>query len=60
MDEGVIIFAYQYLKYLKESLRCRKFLRHGTAGFTSHPKEDVLRIFVALKYPSGAGLAQSV
>jgi hypothetical protein len=28
-------------------------LRHGTFGFTSHPKEDVLRIFIALKnlYP---------
>jgi hypothetical protein len=48
MDEGVS-FAYQYLKYLKGSLICRKILRHGTYGFTSHPKEDVLRIFTALK-----------
>jgi hypothetical protein len=37
-------FAYQYLKYLKESLTCHKILRHGTSGFTSHPKEGVLRI----------------
>jgi len=45
-------FAYQYLKYLKGSLTCRKILRHGTSGFTSHPKEGVLRIFIALKNPS--------
>jgi hypothetical protein len=40
-------FAYQYLKYLKGSLTCRKILRHGTSGFTSHAKECVLRIFIA-------------
>jgi hypothetical protein len=45
-------FAYQYLKYLNGSLTCRKVLRHGTSGFTSHPKEGVLRIFIALKNPS--------
>jgi hypothetical protein len=45
-------FAYQYLKYLKSSLTCRKLLRHVTSGFTSHPKQDVLRIFIALKNPS--------
>jgi hypothetical protein len=27
-------------------------LRHGTAGFTSPPKEVVLRIFITLKNPS--------
>jgi hypothetical protein len=42
-------FAYQYLKYLKGPLTCRKVLRHGTSGFTSHPKEDVLRICIASK-----------
>jgi hypothetical protein len=42
-------FAYQFLKYLKRSLTCRRILRHGTSGLTSHPKEDVLRIFIALK-----------
>jgi hypothetical protein len=42
-------FAYQYRKYLKWSLTCYKILRHGTSGFTSHPKEGVLRIFIALK-----------
>jgi hypothetical protein len=30
-------------------LTCRKILRHRTSGFTSHLKEDVLRIFIALK-----------
>jgi hypothetical protein len=45
-------FAYQYLKSLKGSLTCRKILRHGTSGFTSHPKEGVLQIFIALKNPS--------
>jgi hypothetical protein len=44
-------FAYQYLKYLKGPLTCRKILRHGTSGFTSHPKQGVLRIFIALKSP---------
>jgi hypothetical protein len=45
-------FAYQYLKYLKGSLTCRNILRHRTSGFTSHPKEGVLRIFIALKNPT--------
>jgi hypothetical protein len=45
-------FAYQYLKNLKGPLTCRKILRNGTSGFTSHPKEGVLRIFIALKNPS--------
>jgi hypothetical protein len=45
-------FAFQYLKYLKGPLICRKILRHGPSGFTSHPKERVLRIFIALKNPS--------
>ena len=29
-------------------------LRHGTDGFTSLPKEDVLRIFFALKNPTAS------
>jgi hypothetical protein len=45
-------FAYQYLKYLKGFLTCRKVLRHRTSGFTSRPKEGVLRIFIVLKNPS--------
>jgi hypothetical protein len=42
-------FAYQYLKYLKGSLTCRIILRHMVSGFTSYPKEGVLRIFIAFK-----------
>jgi hypothetical protein len=45
-------FACQYLQYLKGSLTCRKILRHGTSGFTSDPKEGVLRIFIALENSS--------
>jgi hypothetical protein len=36
----------------KRSFTCHKILRHGTSSFTSHPKEGVLRIFIALKNPS--------
>jgi hypothetical protein len=43
---------FAYLKYLKGSLTCRKILRHGTYGFTSHPKEGVLRIFIVCKNTS--------
>jgi hypothetical protein len=35
----------------KGFLTCRKIL-HGADGFTSPPKEGVLRIFIALKNPS--------
>jgi hypothetical protein len=52
MDEGMRILRIQCLWYLNWSLTCRKILWHGTSGFTSHPKEDVLRIFIALKNPS--------
>jgi hypothetical protein len=36
----------------KDYSTCRKDLRHGAEGFTSPPKESVLRIFIALKNPS--------
>jgi hypothetical protein len=51
-------FYFQYLKYLKGSLTYRKILRHGTSGFISHPKEGMLRNFIALKKKSiaSAGL----
>jgi hypothetical protein len=52
MDEGVRILCFQYLWYVNGSFTCRNVLRHGTSGFSSHPKEDVLRIFIALKNPS--------
>jgi hypothetical protein len=41
-------FTYQYVKYLKGSLTCPHILRHGASGVTSHPKEGVLWIFIAL------------
>jgi hypothetical protein len=28
---------------------CRKTLRHEASGFTSHPKEGLLRIFIVIK-----------
>jgi hypothetical protein len=52
MDEGIRILLMQYLWYVKGSFTCRKSLRHGISGFTSHPTEGVLRIFIALKNPS--------
>jgi hypothetical protein len=45
-------FLHQYLKYLNGSLTCRKILRHGTSGFTSHPKKGVLHFVIALKNTS--------
>jgi hypothetical protein len=45
-------FAYQYLRYFKGYLTCCKILRHGTFGFRSHPKEGLLRTFIAIKNPS--------
>jgi hypothetical protein len=41
--------VYPTLWDFKRSLTCRKILRHGISGFTSHPKKGVLRIFIALK-----------
>jgi hypothetical protein len=42
-------FAYSVSLIRHESLTCRKILRHGTSGFTSHPKEGVLRFLSPLK-----------
>jgi hypothetical protein len=55
MDEGVriswmdMMMMMKYLRYLKESLTCRKILWHGTCNFTSHSKQSFLRILIALK-----------
>jgi hypothetical protein len=50
------IINFAFAKYLfhtsKRSLTCRKILRHGADGFTSPPKEGVLRIFITLKNAS--------
>jgi hypothetical protein len=45
-------FASQHLRCFNGSSTFRKSLLHGTSGFTSHPNEGVLRIFIALKNPS--------
>jgi hypothetical protein len=52
MDEGMRILCIQYLWCVNESFTCYKILRNGTCGFTSHPKEGVLRYCIALKIPS--------
>jgi hypothetical protein len=44
MDEGMRIYRIQYLWYVNGYLTYRKILRRGNSGFTSHPKEGVLRI----------------
>jgi hypothetical protein len=41
-----LILPVKYSCYtLKGSLTCREILRHETDGFTSHPKEVMLRIY---------------
>jgi hypothetical protein len=52
MGKGNENLVYSSPWDLKSSLTCRKILRHGTSGFDFHPKECVLRIFIALKNPS--------
>jgi hypothetical protein len=52
MDEGNGKLVYPSPWDVKRSLTCRKVLRHETSGFTSHQKEGVLQIFIALKNPS--------
>jgi hypothetical protein len=52
-------FVYEIaLSFSYSSLTCREIL-HVADGFTSLPKESVLRIFIALQNPlSGPGLNQ--
>jgi hypothetical protein len=38
--------------FVHTSKRFREIFRHGVNRFASHPKEGVLRIFIALKTPS--------
>jgi hypothetical protein len=53
--EMAVNSVYEVLfSYLKASLTCRKILQHGTYGFTSPPKEVVLRIFIYIKSPSSS------
>jgi hypothetical protein len=51
MGEGDENLVFSSPWDFKISLTCRKIL-HGTSSFTSHPKEGVLRILIALKSPS--------
>jgi hypothetical protein len=51
MDEGHDNLVYPSSWDFKRSLTCCKIL-HGTFGFTSYPKESVLRIFMVLKNSS--------
>jgi hypothetical protein len=52
MGEGNENLVYPSPWDFKRYFTCRKILRRGTSGFTSHLKEDVLRIFIALKKAS--------
>jgi hypothetical protein len=52
MGEGNENLVYLSPWDFKNSFTCRKILRHGISGFISHPKEGVLRIFIALKSPT--------
>jgi hypothetical protein len=47
--EGNENFVYSSQWDFRRSLTWHKIFRHVTSGFTSHPKEGVLRIFIALK-----------
>jgi hypothetical protein len=51
--KGMINFALRsFCSYLQVIFfACCNILRHGASGFTSSPKEGVLRIFIALKNP---------
>jgi hypothetical protein len=44
-----ILSCKHFVRTWKLFFTCRKVLRHGASGFTSHPKEGVLHIFIALK-----------
>jgi hypothetical protein len=55
-EKLTLILPKNYLLHTPHgSLTCRKILRHETDGFTSPPKEVVIRIFIALKGLSSSG-----
>jgi hypothetical protein len=47
MAEGNENLFYPSPWDFKRSLTCGKTLQHGISGFIFHPKEGVLRIFIA-------------
>jgi hypothetical protein len=59
MDEEMRILYIQYLWYVIWSLICSNVLWHGTSGFTSHPKEGMLQIFITVKNQQPLGPAAS-
>jgi hypothetical protein len=52
MDEGVRILPISIWNTSRDLLQAVKSYDMGPSRFTSHPKEGVLRIFIALKNPS--------
>jgi hypothetical protein len=52
MGEGNENLVYSSLRDLKSCFTCRKILRHGTSGFTSHTKGRFAADFMDLKNPS--------
>jgi hypothetical protein len=44
-----ILLTLPFNHSAEDFLTCRKFFRHGASGFTFHPKENALRIFIAIK-----------
>jgi hypothetical protein len=50
VGEGNESLVYLSPWEFKRTFTCRKILRHGISGFTSHPKEDMVRIFKAFKH----------
>jgi hypothetical protein len=52
-------FVYEiFLSHSQGSSTCHKILQHGAFGSTSPLKQDVLRIFIALKNPSPSARVQ--
>jgi hypothetical protein len=51
---------YIFVHTSKRYLTCRNVLIHEASGFTSLPKEGVLRICIALKSPSLSGGIETV
>jgi hypothetical protein len=51
-DDDEISLQSTFVDNYKCFSTCRKILRHGADGFTSRPKEVVVRIVIALKNPS--------
>jgi hypothetical protein len=49
MDEGIDNLVCSSPWDFKIYLTCSKILLHGTSGFTYHPKEGVMRMFIAPK-----------